>query len=79
MSYQPDYPDTPTTQPQPRRSPERGPDARDLIAEIQRVIEANGNPIECPVHVAEFPNNSRDVWVTVTPRFQINVCLPPAR
>lgn len=75
-----DYPDAPTNK--PRTSPGsdyRGPDARELIKEIERQLELLGNPSTCPIRSSETPHNGMDVWASHHPYLHLNVTLPPAR
>jgi len=60
----------------PSRNNYRGPDARELIKEIERQLDILGNPAVCPVRASETPQNGMDVWVSSTPYLHLNVCLP---
>lgn len=66
MNYPPDTPDTSHV----------GPNAKDLVAEIQRLLEASGNPAHCPVYAAPSSHHGVDVWLSASPTLRMNVFLP---
>jgi hypothetical protein len=59
-------------------SAHRGKDVREVISEVQRVLEQIGNPAYCPLVAALSPNNGMDVWPSFNPYVHINVVIPVA-